>query len=355
VDRATTRRRTEALIRRCHAGLGPEQLHDEVLTRLRGLMSIDAAFLATVDPATLLFTSATSEAPLDAAASLFLENEFGQPDVNKFAQLAAADGVARSLDDATGHDRGRSPRGREILAPLGLGDELRVALRCGSSTWGVLCLHREAAATGFSDAEAALVASLAPHIAAGLRRGVVLGPSFDDDVAGAAGLVVLDAEAFAITSANVAGERLLADLGASARPGLTRAPILLEAVARRALHERGSDTARARLRSPDGHWLVVEASVLRDGDGGQQVAVVIEHADGRELMSLILAAFELTAREQSVAELVLRGYSTRQIVDELRISRYTVQDHLKAVFAKFGVGSRRELVASVLGAGATRT
>jgi DNA-binding CsgD family transcriptional regulator len=263
--------------------------------------------------------------------------------------------VARSLDDATGHDRASSPRAREILAPLGLGDELRVALRCGTSTWGVLCLHREAASAGFSDTEVALVASVAPHIAAGLRRGVVLGPSIDEGLAAAVGLVVLDARAFTVRSANAVGEGLLADLGAPACPGSSRAPILLEAVARRALHDGGSDTARARLRSPDGHWLVVEATVLRDGEGGQQVAVVIEPADGRELMSLVLAAFELTEREQSVAELVLRGYSTRQIVDELRISRYTVQDHLKAVFAKFGVGSRRELVASVLGANAART
>ncbi len=299
----------------------------------------------------MLFTSATSEEPLVAAASLFLANEFAQSDVNKFTQLAAADAAARSLDDATGHDRTRSARGREILAPLGLGDELRVALRCGASTWGVLCLHREAAAAGFSDTEVALVASVAPHIAAGLRRGVVLGPSIHQDLAATVGLVVLDAESYTIVSANAVSERLLADLGALARGGSTRAPILLEAVARRALHDGGSDTARARFRSRDGRWLVVEATVLRDGDGGQQVAVVIQQADGRELMSLILAAFELTAREQSVAELVLRGYSTRQIVDELRISRYTVQDHLKAVFAKFGVGSRRELVASVLGAG----
>jgi DNA-binding CsgD family transcriptional regulator len=48
-----------------------------------------------------------------------------------------------------------------------------------------------------------------------------------------------------------------------------------------------------------------------------------------------------------VAALVLQGHSTQQIVNELRISAHTVQEHLGAVFDKFGIGSRRELVAAL--------
>jgi DNA-binding CsgD family transcriptional regulator len=46
---------------------------------------------------------------------------------------------------------------------------------------------------------------------------------------------------------------------------------------------------------------------------------------------------------------VLLGRSTQQIVSELHISSHTVQEHLRAVFDKLGVASRRELVATLLG------
>jgi DNA-binding CsgD family transcriptional regulator len=81
---------------------------------------------------------------------------------------------------------------------------------------------------------------------------------------------------------------------------------------------------------------------------GNQTAVVIEPASPEHLSSLFLDAHGLTPAQTRVAALVLRGYSTRQIVNELQISSHTVQEHLRAVFEKFGIGSRRELVASLL-------
>jgi LuxR family maltose regulon positive regulatory protein len=53
----------------------------------------------------------------------------------------------------------------------------------------------------------------------------------------------------------------------------------------------------------------------------------------------------LTAREQAVLGLLPTGLSTREIADELAISRNTVKTHTKRIYQKLGVSSRRSAVA----------
>jgi len=53
-------------------------------------------------------------------------------------------------------------------------------------------------------------------------------------------------------------------------------------------------------------------------------------------------------REAAVSGFVLRGLSTDDIARVLCISPLTVQQHVKAIFDKTGVRSRRELVAQTL-------
>ena len=145
-----------------------------MLAALRRAMTIDAAFFATADPETLLFTGAHSEDPLIAMAPMFLDNELGGHDVNTFPELVRAPGHVRSLDTATHSAWGASARYRDIMRPVGLGDELRAALVVDGHCWGYLCLHREDGVLGFTTAEADLVRRLAPHIGHALRQAVLL-------------------------------------------------------------------------------------------------------------------------------------------------------------------------------------
>src|SRR5262249_59215227 len=80
------------------------------------------------------------------------------------------------------------------------------------------------------------------------------------------------------------------------------------------------------------------------GAGSRGVAVIMERADPDRLAPLLMAAYELTDREKDVTRLVLQGETTSATAARLFISPQTVQQHLKSIFDKTGVRSRRELV-----------
>jgi DNA-binding NarL/FixJ family response regulator len=91
-----------------------------------------------------------------------------------------------------------------------------------------------------------------------------------------------------------------------------------------------------------GGWIGLHATYV-----GPQAAVVVEQLRPNQLAELIVRLRGLTPRERDIVGCVARGLSTKAIGTALFISDYTVQDHLKAIFAKFGVASRAELVAAV--------
>src|SRR5262249_47413312 len=112
-------------------------------------------------------------------------------------------------------------------------------------------------------------------------------------------------------------------------------------------HPLAAAPPRLPIRARSGRWLVLHASHLRGQAAGARTVVIIEPAKPLELAPLITRAYGLSRRESEIVLLVLHGLSTTQIAGRLHISTSTVQDHLKAVFAKAGVRSRRELIGQI--------
>ena len=174
-DKRGAARAEQDIVRLCHAGLDSRTLRVEALRLLRKVIAVDSFWFATADPATLLFTSSVVEDIPEHATAAFIANEFLQADVNKWVELARTSRPANGLYLATDGQPDSSPRYREILAPLGFGDELRAALRDGRSCWGFMCLHREQSSPGFTPEEAAFLGRLTPHLATGVRNALLIG------------------------------------------------------------------------------------------------------------------------------------------------------------------------------------
>jgi DNA-binding CsgD family transcriptional regulator len=335
-----------AIVELCRSGLSPEALRDRVLPRLRRAVPFDAAFWATVDPTTLLFTQPYQEEIPVETVPYFVQNEFLDDDVNKWTALARERLGVRTLLEATAGDMGASARYRDIFRPLGLGDELRAVLRLRGACWGYMCLHRAAGAP-FARQEVLYVRRLAPHLAEGIRAGLLASSVELADVADAPGLVVVAPDG-SLTSITEAGERWLEELG-HPEPGRDGLPIEVHALAARLQRSDVTEAGlpRLRVRTRAGRWAVLHASRL-PAEGTQAVAVIIEEQSPAELAPVLMMAYGLTKQEQQVTGLVCRGLSTRELADHLHITPNTLQDHLKSIFDKTGVSSRRELVTAIL-------
>jgi DNA-binding CsgD family transcriptional regulator len=97
-------------------------------------------------------------------------------------------------------------------------------------------------------------------------------------------------------------------------------------------------------RAVDGRWVMIEGARL-EGDGDGQIAPTLRSAAPTETFDLFCRAYAFTRREREVAAAVVAGLDTRALTERLFISRHTVQDHLKSIFQKIGIHSRRQLLA----------
>jgi DNA-binding CsgD family transcriptional regulator len=346
--RARARNEIARLVRRT---TGVHCLAREVTRVLEREIPFDGLSLATVDPATLLPTGrvATTGIGPDLLPRL-VETELRDPDFIEFRGLARQGRLAASLSQATRGDLRQCLRHRDLIRPSGFDDELRVVFSDSTGTWGALCLLREAGRPHFHAKEVGLAASLAPLVAEGLRQAAIdeVGPA-DKPSSG----VVILATDNSVETATAGADRLLAELAAADTPD-QELPVAVLGVAARARRLAGTDPdgreprsdtfARAHVRTAQGNWVTVRASVLGDGPDSS-VAVLMEHARPPELAPLIADAYGLTDRERRVTELVAKGLPTNEIGQRLHLSAYTVQDHLKSIFDKTGAGSRGEVVA----------
>jgi DNA-binding CsgD family transcriptional regulator len=334
------------LVSLAHRGPDVGEFSRGAVRILRRAVPFDGFCVLTFDPATLLPTGEVVENGLPPAATAQMARiEVAEQDYNQFRALRRTPQRAATLSEVTAGNLDLSVRHRELRRPNGFGDELRAALVGDSETWGALTLLRERGSTDFTPDDSRLVSVLSPVIAEGLRRAIVRGalPAGEARGPGSPGVVLLERDD-SIALASAEAEDLLEELleGAPDGVGVPRVVIAVASRARAAAAGTEALDARARVRTARGRWLSVHGSTV--GSDGR-CAVILEAASSSDLARLIAEAYGLTERERKVTQLVAQGQPTDAIAGQLYLSPWTVQDHLKSIFEKTGVGTRGELVA----------
>lgn len=304
----------------------------------------------TLDPTSLLITSHYNpEMPM--LPSEWLAHEYYVDDFHTVAEVARSERGLSTLHEVTEGDPSRSPRWDLYMHPSGGEQELMVALRTQTGgVWGMLGLYRETGQPLFDPDECRFLQGVAPYLAEGARRGLLVGEAADPEGPESPGLVILR-EDWSVESLTPGTARWLDELSGGNWTAQGKLPPAVLSVAGRALRtaehaDAPGEVALARVQTPSGRWLVLHGAALVAG-GIRRSAIIIEVAQPARIASLLMSAYALTEREQEVTRLVLQGSSTAEIAERLKVSAHTVQQHLKNIFEKTNVRSRRELIGQV--------
>lgn len=303
----------------------------------------------TMDPASLLITSHYHDG-LPEIPREWLALEYYDEDYNRMTDVARSSRGVGTLHEATGGDPRRSKKYRISIEPLGGVQEVLASLRTRSGeVWGILGLYRGTGKPLFDSRELDFLRAASGHLAEGARRALLIGEARAPEGPESPGLLVLD-EHWELESSTPGVERWLADLP-DGDWDTGKLPAAVLTVAGRALRttehpDAPGEVAIARVLARSGRWIVLHGASLL-AEGRRRVAVIVEPAHPARITPLLMTAYGLTEREQEVTRLVLQGESTTQIAHRLVVSPHTVQEHLKNIFEKTGVRSRRDLVGKV--------
>jgi DNA-binding CsgD family transcriptional regulator len=343
VQSSAVRRCLDKLDMLVTARVGLFEYAGEARLAIRRAIGFDGWCLCMADPVSRLPNGTVlHDAPLSDKIAPFWRFEFAQDSAipRRTAQSAAA------RTDPAG-----ALRLNELLLPGGVADELRIPLLADGVYWGGLGVFRSAGGRPFSEDEVAAAAEIMPALAAGARStwasSASAAPSRPSQPSqperplppAEPGTLLLTADG-RVVSQTPQGQAWLGALGYSPARGTLAAVVAM-------LETRA--TASLRTRGPGGLWVLLSGGRLDPPVGPAAIAITIQPASPAEVTPLLLRAYGLTPRQRLVTRLLLAGRSTQQLATALRVSPYTVNDHVKAIQAKVGVHSRTELAAVLTG------
>ena len=336
----------------CAAGLDTRTLRLRLLDELRRTVGFDAYAWLLTDPETCVGSAPLADVPCLPELPRLIRLKYLTA-LNRWTALPGH-GVA-TLATTTGGDLSRSRLWREVLSGHDVRDVASMVFRDRYGCWAFLDLWRAGAGGGaFTEDETRFLADVTAPVTTALRRAqaatfTARTPETGDRRGPVVLLLSSELGLLGSTPETDAYLRTLLPPDADNPPvpaGAYNVGAQLLAV------ENGIDDhpASARVHLSGGRWLSLRAARIDEAPREQGVITVsIEEASPQERLTLFARASGLTGREAELVEHLVTGGDTRELARRMSVSPHTVQDHLKAVFAKTGTHSRRDLVARALG------
>lgn len=317
--------------------LDDRRLRANLLEGLRRAVAFDAYAFVLTDPVTLVGSSPLADVPLlDRLPHLIRLKYLTR--ASRWTSLAPNEVALLS------HAANAEPL-QGLLSAHGIADVASIVFRDRFGCWGFLDLWR--AGGTFTPAETRYLSRFAEDATVALREAqaatFVARPAPQTH---AGPIVLLLSPALEVKGQTPPTAEYLHTLIPS---GTDRPPVPASAynVAAQLLAiESGVDDhpPSTRVHLAAGLWLTLRAARL-----GPDIAVTIEESTPAERLDLFARAHALSARESELLGHLGSGAATREIAGRMFLSEHTIQDHLKAVFAKTGTHSRKELLARALG------
>lgn len=346
-DPGRVRGRIERL---CRQPIAERPLREAVLEQLRSVLGFPYYAWLLTDPETWVGTAPLAEVPAPAELPELIRAKY-QARLHRWTSLPPGRWVSWATAPASALEAEwpRRLRGYRVT------DVASVSLRDRYGSWAFLDLWRCGGARPvFSPAELAWLSVLTGSLTSAVRRAQAatfrLSP---------ASTAITEASVLVLTddlhpaSRTPAAETQLRRLLPTA-PEQPPIPAAAYNVAAQLLAvEQGVDDRPARVRAhlAGSTWISVRASRLAgtDGSGAAGIAVTLEPMTRHERVELYARACGLSVRERQLLHELVRGADTAALAETMAISELTVQDHLKSIFAKAGVGTRYALITRASG------
>src|SRR4029077_13311035 len=117
----------------------------------------------------------------------------------------------------------------------------------------------------------------------------------------------------------------------------------------------GTDATRMHREQPHSSVLLCGTALIDQTTGGKRILIVMNETGISAWQDKVLVQarekFHLTARETMVVQHLLKGWTNKEIANEMRLAEQTIKEYLKHISEKTNTTTRTGIVMKIIHSG----